>query len=97
MRRLRNLTRVFGSHAGAARDVRGSASAQGSCVSCRYFRNGAAFLEAAIPGLASLSSASASVRADDGLCLLHDRYRGARATCARFAVTLGASPPAESI
>jgi len=51
----------------------------------------------ALPGFASLNSASASVRADDGLCLQHDRYLGARNSCARFAVALGASPPAESI
>lgn len=54
------------------------------CGACGHFRNDPAFLEAAIPGFASLSSADASVRADDGLCLLHDRYLGAAASCAAF-------------
>jgi hypothetical protein len=54
------------------------------CASCRHFRNDPAYLEAAMPGLTSLSSASASVRADDGLCLRHDRYLGAGRSCADF-------------
>jgi hypothetical protein len=49
-----------------------------------YFRNDAAFLERALPGLATLSSGYASVRSDDGLCARHDRYVGARAACADF-------------
>ena len=56
----------------------------GRCGSCGHFRNDPAYLEAAIPGLASLSSGDASVRADDGLCLRHDRYLSARASCADF-------------
>jgi hypothetical protein len=35
--------------------------------------------------LSSLSSAYASVRGEDGLCLLHDRYLGANSCCADFA------------
>ena len=54
------------------------------CGACGYFRNDPAYLEAAIPGLSSLSSATASVRGEDGLCLRHDRYLGARAVCADF-------------
>jgi hypothetical protein len=54
------------------------------CGSCRDFRNDPAYLEAAIPGLTCLSSGSASVRADDGLCLRHDRYLGAGRSCADF-------------
>jgi hypothetical protein len=52
---------------------------------------------AAPPSLSSLSSAFASVRADDGLCLARDRYLSARASCARFAAALGANPPPASI
>jgi hypothetical protein len=54
------------------------------CGNCGYFRNDRAYLEAAIPGLTSMSSGDASVRADDGVCLRHDRYLNARATCAEF-------------
>jgi hypothetical protein len=60
-------------------------SAARRCGACRHFRNDPAYLEAAIPGLSSLSSAAASVRADDGLCLRHDRYLGSDAVCAAFA------------
>lgn len=54
------------------------------CGNCAHFRNDPAWLEAVIPGLASLSSGDASVRAEDGLCLRHDRYLGADACCADF-------------
>jgi hypothetical protein len=56
----------------------------GRCAACTQFRNDPAYLEAAMPGLSSLSSAYASVRADDGICLRHDRYLSARAGCADF-------------
>lgn len=55
------------------------------CGTCRHFRNDGAYLEAAFKGLASLSSAHGSVRGDDGLCLSHERYLGARSWCADFA------------
>ncbi len=58
----------------------------GQCVSCRYFRNDAEFLEAAFKGVTSLGSAYGSVRSDDGICMRHDRYLGARSSCAEFAV-----------
>jgi hypothetical protein len=51
------------------------------CRTCRHFRNDAVFLEAAFPGLTSMSSGYGSVRADDGICLRHDRYLGARSSC----------------
>jgi hypothetical protein len=54
------------------------------CGYCAHFRNDRAYLEAAMPGLASMSSGDASVRADDGVCLRHDRYLSARASCAEF-------------
>ena len=65
------------------------------CGNCGYFRNDRAYLEAAMPGLTSMSSGDASVRADDGLCLRHDRYLSARASCADFTPTLR-DPPAVS-
>lgn len=54
------------------------------CGNCGYFRNDRAYLEAAMPGLTSMSSGDASVRADDGICLRHDRYLSAWASCADF-------------
>ena len=57
---------------------------RGRCGACVQFRNDPAYLEAAMPGLSSLGSAYASVRADDGICLRHDRYLSARASCADF-------------
>jgi len=56
----------------------------GKCANCTHFRNEPDFLEKEIPGLASMSSAHASVRADDGICTLHDRYLSARSSCAHF-------------
>jgi hypothetical protein len=54
------------------------------CRTCRYFLSVPIAIEAAVPGLASLSSGYASVRADDGLCALHDRYVAARSVCDRY-------------
>ncbi len=61
-----------------------SGQRRGVCAECKHFRNDPAALEAAFPGLSSLSSARGSVRADDGLCARHDRYLSARANCADF-------------
>jgi hypothetical protein len=55
------------------------------CRTCRHFRNDPAFLEAAFAGLTSMSSGYGSARSDDGLCLHHDRYLGARSSCADYA------------
>jgi hypothetical protein len=54
------------------------------CCRCADFRNGAADLEQALPGLASLSSGNASVRTDDGLCLRYDRLVTRRTSCPSF-------------
>jgi len=54
------------------------------CAACIHFRNDRAFIEAAFAGLTSLGSASGSTRADDGICLRHDRYLGARGSCPDF-------------
>jgi hypothetical protein len=64
----------------ATRSVRPDA-----CAGCRHF-NGRPFdIEAALPGLSSLSSAYAAVRSDDGICALHDRYVAASSLCAGYA------------
>jgi len=41
-------------------------------------------LERSIPGLRSLGSGFASVRADDGLCRRHERYVSSHASCAGY-------------
>jgi hypothetical protein len=41
-------------------------------------------LEAQLPGLRTLSSAFAAVRAGDGLCALHDRYLSGAYSCRDF-------------
>lgn len=59
-------------------------AAAATCRHCVSFRNDPAFMERTFPGLAVLSSAWASVRADDGVCLRHDRHLSAEATCPDF-------------
>jgi hypothetical protein len=55
-----------------------------ACRSCRHFRAAAVDLEAQLPGLRTLSSAFAAVRASDGLCALHDRYLSGAYSCRDF-------------
>ena len=57
-----------------------------SCAHCTHFRNQPEYLERAIPGLSSMSSAYASVRGEDGICAKHERYLSARSSCSDFAV-----------
>jgi hypothetical protein len=57
----------------------------GSCASCRHFNDRPLDIEAALPGLSSLSSAFATVRSDDGICAVHDRYVAASSVCAAYA------------
>ncbi len=54
------------------------------CQNCVHFHNDAATIEAAVPGLGSLGSAHACVRADDGLCLKHDRFVTQGSNCRFF-------------
>jgi hypothetical protein len=54
------------------------------CAQCTSFRGKPKDLEALLPGLTSLSSGYASVRSDDGICMRHDRFVGARSCCADF-------------
>lgn len=53
-----------------------------ACSNCRRFANAPDVLEAALPGLAALSSAYAAVRAADGVCDAHERYVAATSLCA---------------
>ena len=55
------------------------------CITCRHFRNNPRYLESVYKGLSSLSSGWASVRKDDGICLEHDLYLSASASCDRHA------------
>lgn len=54
------------------------------CRHCSHFRNSPQYLEAAIPGLRVMGSGHASVRKDDGVCLLRDLYLSADACCEAF-------------
>lgn len=56
-----------------------------SCLQCKHFDHAPAQIEAALPGLSSLSSAYAAVRANDGICAVHDRYVAASSVCDAFA------------
>jgi hypothetical protein len=61
-----------------------AAAATGHCGECEFFRNDAAYLEQEFKGLTALGSGYGSTRADDGICARHDRYLGARSSCADF-------------
>jgi hypothetical protein len=56
----------------------------GRCANCIHFCNDPAFLERNMPGMASMSSAHASIRSDDGICARHDRYLSARSSCPQY-------------
>ena len=55
-----------------------------ACQECKHFQNQPSHLEAALPGLSSLSSAYAAVRCSDGICAVHERYVAASSHCAAF-------------
>jgi hypothetical protein len=55
--------------------------ANASCRDCEHFDNAPGSLEAALPGVSSLSSAYAAVRSDDGVCAMHARYVAASSIC----------------
>jgi len=61
------------------------AETQEGCFSCTHFCDDPARIEAALPGLATLSSGQASVRGRDGLCLAHQRLTNGRHRCPAFA------------
>jgi len=57
---------------------------QEGCGPCVHFCQDPAKFEEALPGLTALSSGTASVRAQDGLCLRHERIINGRKRCAAF-------------
>jgi hypothetical protein len=54
------------------------------CAQCTSFCGDANDLEELLHGLTSLSSGYGSVRSDDGICMRHDRFVGARSWCADY-------------
>ena len=73
-----------------------NAQVRPQCSRCNSFRGDAKELELLLPGLTSLSSAYASVRSDDGICVRHDRFVGARSYCADFSPASMRSPQPSS-
>jgi hypothetical protein len=61
------------------------------CLRCVHFHNSPEYMERVYPGLNTLSSGNASVRKDDGICTLHDRYLSANAHCDQFTYDESAS------
>jgi hypothetical protein len=51
------------------------------CGTCALFQNNPVVLEKIWPGLASMSSGFASVRANDGVCSRHDLYLSDKDSC----------------
>ena len=64
--------------------LRHVSNAAPACASCAHFVSDPRLIEAHLPGFNALSSASASVRGDDGLCLRHQRLLGAASLCADY-------------
>jgi hypothetical protein len=58
--------------------------APAGCRGCTHFCQDGARLEVALPGLAVLSSAAGSTRADDGFCRHHDALINGQARCADY-------------
>ncbi len=67
------------------------------CGGCAHFVADPAAIEAAIPGLASLGSALAAVRGQDGLCRHHDILLAASSRCADFVAAIAQTGPAPNI
>ena len=63
---------------------RDSAARKRCCGLCRHFQNDPAAIEAAFRGLTAMSSGTASVRAQDGLCHRHDLYLSFHDICDDF-------------
>jgi hypothetical protein len=64
--------------------ARVAAVSEPGCGSCRYFCQSPHEIESQLPGMRSLGSGHASVRAADGLCRRHERYLGAASSCADY-------------
>ena len=64
------------------------ATSRRCCGRCIFFDNSPATIEAAFPGLSTMSSGSASVKAQDGLCNKHDLYLSFHDVCPAFQVVV---------
>jgi len=65
-------------------DLNAVGSALGRCLDCAHFCNEPAKIERSFPGLTSMGSAFADVRAYDGLCARHGIYLAFSDGCAQF-------------
>jgi hypothetical protein len=63
------------------------------CQHCLHFRNDPADIEAALPGFATFGSGRSAVRADDGLCVSHDRFVTTQSSCPKFSDRLAKGRP----
>jgi hypothetical protein len=54
------------------------------CINCMHFRNSPEYLEQVFKGMTAMGSGRASVRMDDGICLVRDIYLSANGWCERF-------------
>jgi hypothetical protein len=70
-------------------------SAEATCRACLHFRNDPGWIESVVTGLATMGSAWGSTRADDGICLRHDRFTSADGGCAGFAGRATLAPLAD--
>jgi hypothetical protein len=61
-----------------------SPTAKRCCGRCVHFQNNPAAIEATFCGLTAMSSGSASVRAQDGICHRHDVYLSFHDICGDF-------------
>jgi hypothetical protein len=62
-------------------------ASQQRCGACSHFNNAVASIEPAIHGLRVMGSAYSSVRSNDGICAVHDKYLSAQHGCLDFLQT----------
>jgi len=55
-----------------------------SCFNCIYFNNDPEYIEQTFMGLKVMGSGYSSVRSDDGICQLDDRYLSGYNVCDGF-------------
>jgi uncharacterized membrane protein YadS len=83
VRSLLGCARIVRLVADLLRHLRSAAPAPG-CEPCARFCRDSQVMEDALPGMSSLSSAHASVRGGDGLCLAHKRLINGLRRCENF-------------
>ena len=54
------------------------------CLNCFYFNNNPEYIEQVFPGLIVLGSGYSSVKRDDGICQINDRYLSGNNVCNGF-------------